>query len=69
VITPPGNGFATATDDEVRAAISAPLPPGEARVMYCGTCGAVTYIRFPGSPTGSGDPVGHGAWHRERGES
>lgn len=40
MITPPEDGFATATDSEVQAAINAPLVPGEARVMYCGTCGA-----------------------------
>lgn len=57
------------TPAEVQAFLASPLPAGRTRTMSCGLCGVVTYIRFSGDDMGSGDPIRHLLYHRERGES
>lgn len=57
------------TAAEVQAFLAEPLPLGQVRTTDCRICGAVTYIRFGGDDLGSGDPIKHIQYHRERGEA
>jgi hypothetical protein len=54
--------------EEVKNAMSAPPPEGEVKIMNCMVCGAVTYVRFAGNESGSGDPVLHAKYHADKGE-